>query len=191
MPPGRHPPFRIAARPAAPHPGGSSGDCMVRQLADKEGRLCCRNRGRAWRSRSAAAHRRSGTAPRLAACRLGALAVNPSRPAAGIRPLRWPRPSAPPARRAWPWPPPPRSCRDAATSASAGSPRRVRGRNGAVRSLSGAGHRVAAGRAAAHRRGASVSGAWPITGYPLAAGNPAAIWSNVVGTGCRAAADVG
>jgi hypothetical protein len=89
-----------------------------RQLASKEGRLCCRNRGRAWRSRSAAARRRCGTALRLAARGPGALAVIPFGPAAGARPLRWPRSCAPPSGHAWPWPPPARGCCDTARARS-------------------------------------------------------------------------
>lgn len=47
----------------------------LRQLADKEGRLCCRNRVEASHCRSAAAPGRGGTAPRLAARGLGVLAT--------------------------------------------------------------------------------------------------------------------
>ena len=116
------------------------------KLASKEGRLCCRNRGRAWRSRSAAARRRCGTVPRLAARGPGALAVVPSGPAAGARPLRWPRSCAPHSGRARPWPPPARGSRD---TARARSWRRggLRGGNASVRGMPVDRHRTAEARA--------------------------------------------
>jgi hypothetical protein len=172
MPPGSPTPLSNRAPASHPAPWRVIGRLHGhRQLADKEGRLCCRNRGRAWRSRSAAAHRRSGTAPRLAARRLGALAVSPSRPAAGVRPLRWPRSPASPARRAWPWPPLPRGPRDVAVPAGTGGRRRFRSRNAAVRVLPVARHRGAAGRPAAGRPAAdrptgSVTAAREVSGHP-------------------------
>jgi hypothetical protein len=130
--------------------------------------LCCRNRGRAWRSRSAAARRRCGTAPRLAARGPGALAVIPSGPAAGARPLRWPRSSAPPSGRVWPWPPPARGCRDAAGT-RAWRRGRLRGGDACVRRMSADRYRAAAGRAAAGAFAAVLAAALPAGDQPLAA----------------------
>jgi hypothetical protein len=136
--------------------------------SSKEGRLCCRNRGRAWRSRSAAARRRCGTAPRLAARGPGALAVIPSGPAAGARPLRWPRSSAPPSGRGWPWPPPARGCRDAAR-ARAWRRGRLRGGNASVRGMPADRHRAAQGRAAAGAFAGVLAAALRAGDQPLAA----------------------
>jgi len=170
MPPGSPTPLSNCAPASRPAPWRVIGRLHGhRQLADKEGRLCCRNRGRAWRSRSAAAHRRSGTARRLAARRLGALAVSPSRPAAGVRPLRWPRSLASPARRAWPWPPPARGSRDVAAPAGAGGRGRFRSWDAAVWGLLVARHRCAASRSAAGRPTAPVTAAREANGDPLAA----------------------
>jgi hypothetical protein len=96
-PPGRLPPFDNSALVSGLAPWRVIGTTYLyghRQLADKEGRLCCRNRVEAGHCRLAAAQARGGTAPHLAARGPGALATRPSRPAAGTRPLRWPRPGS-------------------------------------------------------------------------------------------------
>ncbi len=92
--PGRHPLSTAAPSVSGFAPWRVIGTTYLyghRQLADKEGRLCCRNRVKAGHCRSAAAQARGGTAPRLAARGQGALATRPSRPAAGTRPRRWSR----------------------------------------------------------------------------------------------------
>ncbi len=192
MPRGCQPPFRLrpGQRPRTWRVIGRLHGC--RQLASKEGRLCCRNRGRAWRSRSAAARRRCGTEPRLAARGLGALAVIPSRPAAGACPLRWPRSSAPPGGRAWPWPPPARGSRDSAARARAGGRGRFRGRHARVRGLPVDRHHAATGRAAAGRSAPLPAAARQDRNQPLAARGRAdsrADWGDVASEGSRPAAD--
>jgi hypothetical protein len=184
MPRGRQPPFRIAPPASRPAPWRVIGRLHgYRQLASKEGRLCCRNRGRAWRCRSAAARRRCGTAPRRAARRPGALAVIPSGSAAGARPLRWPRSSAPPTGRAWPWPPPARGCRDPAARARAWRRRRFRGGDAGVRRLSVDRHSASAGRAAGGRSAAVLAAALRASDRPLAARGCAASRADVASEG--------